>query len=120
MVARSRFVKVCEEACEIIRKLAPYDTGNLALNAIKIEFPNENTCRIYVDESIAPYMVFTNEPWEHKIIKMGNFRPGETIERMRTWDNPNEGWWDNACKVAMDYIHQQLGGVLDEIGELES
>jgi hypothetical protein len=61
-------------------------------------------------------MVFTNEPWEHKIIKMGNFRPGEVVERLRTWDNPNEGWWNRVCEEAMQIIQDLLGGVLTKNG----
>lgn len=106
------FRAACELALEYIMSVAPYDTGNLALNALKIEFPSPRVCRIYVDEAIAPYMQFTNEPWEHKMIKMGNFRPGETVDRFRAWDNPNEGWWDNACQQAMLIIQDLLGGTL--------
>lgn len=111
-ISEDRFRHACELACEHIRKVSPYDTGNLALNAIKIEFPTPDECRIYVDESIAPYMPFTNERWDHKMVKMGNFRPGETVERFRTWDNPNEGWWDRACREAIEIIQNYLGGTL--------
>lgn len=112
-VADQDFRAACELACEWIIDHAPYDTGNLALNSIKIEFETPQVCRIYVDETIAPYMPFTNEHWEHKIIKMGNFRPGEVVERLRTWDNPNEGWWDRVCKEAIEIIQDLLGGQLN-------
>jgi hypothetical protein len=111
-VSDQDFRAACDLAFEWIVNHAPYDTGNLALNAIKIEYPTPQTCRIYVDETIAPYMPFTNEHWEHKLIRMGNFRPGETVERFRTWDNPNEGWWDRACEEAIHIIQDLLGGDL--------
>lgn len=36
-------------------------TGNMAFNASKIEFTDDRTCNIYVDENIAPYVPYTNE-----------------------------------------------------------
>jgi hypothetical protein len=110
------FRAACELAFEYIMEHAPYDTGNLALNALKIEFPYPWKCVIYVDETIAPYMKYTNEHWEHKLIKMGNFRPGEVVERMRTWDNPNEGWWNKVCEEAIAIIQDLLGGELTTNG----
>ena len=108
----AKFNKICNDACAFIKSMSPYDTGNLRRNAIRIEFENVDTCRIYVDEGIAPYMIFTNEPWEHKVIKMGNFRPGEVVERLRTWDNPNEAWWNKAVEAALQLIAKKAGGIL--------
>ncbi len=56
------FAAVCELAFETLRDLAPYDTGNLSRNAIKLEFTDAKHARIYVSEEIAPYMPYTNEP----------------------------------------------------------
>ncbi|MDE6398603.1 MAG: hypothetical protein K2L51_04720, partial [Clostridiales bacterium] len=89
------------ECMQIIKRMSPIKTGNLRYNAIKFEMPSPNTFKIFVDESVAPYMPYTNEVWEHKLIKMGNFVPGEVVERMRTWDNPNEGWFDRAVRTAI-------------------
>ena len=63
-------------------------TGNLAFNAIKIEHTDERTSVIYVDDDIAPYMKYTNEPWisGHK--------------------NPNEGWFG---KIAKDLAYHLAG-----------
>jgi hypothetical protein len=110
MISDEDFAAACELAYEQLRELAPYDTGNLALNAIQIEFVSPTECKIRVDEAIAPYMPFTNEKWEHKWIKMGNFKPGEVVERFRTWDNPNEGWWNRACRFIIEIIADLLGG----------
>lgn len=112
MITDEDFAAACELAYEQLIELAPYDTGNLALNAIQIEFVSPTECKIYVDEKIAPYMPFTNEKWEHKWIKMGNFKPGEVVERFRSWDNPNENWWNRACEFIMGIIADLLGGEL--------
>lgn len=93
----------------MLRAAAPVATGNLRDNAIKIEIVG-NTCRLYVDDSIAPYMPYTNEPWEQKLIKMGNFKKGETVTRLRTWSNPNEGWFDRVVQLIAEHIAKKLGG----------
>lgn len=108
------FRAVGEQALDLLRSLAPIKTGNLRYNAIKIEWTNANEFKLYVDESIAPYMPYTNEVWEHKLIKMGNFLPGQVVERMRTWDNPNEGWFDRAARAIAEFIAQRTGGQLHD------
>ena len=110
-----RIIVALNRALFTLKNESPYDTGNLRNNAIKLESLGEGRWRIYVDENIAPYMPFTNEPWEHKIITMGNFRKGETVRRMRTWDNPNEGWFDRAIQVVLKQIAAELGGRLQEV-----
>ena len=91
-----KFRQVCERAVKQLRGLAPYDTGNLAKNAIKIEFPSANECHIYVDESIAPYMPFTTRPW--------------VSPKWRGKKNPNEGWWQAAGELIAEYIAELVGG----------
>lgn len=109
----AQFKQLGEEALEMLRSRAPYKTGNLRDNAIKIEWKNENNFELYVDEQIAPYMKYTNEPWEHKSIKRGNFVKGETIETTRTWDNPNEGWFDKAAQDIVALIAKKMGGTIE-------
>lgn len=101
-----------QECVQIIRRMSPIKTGNLRYNAIRFEMPDHQTFYIYVDESLAPYMPYTNEVWRQKIIKMGNFVPGEVIERMRTWRNPNEGWFDRAARTAILYVKHRTKGEL--------
>lgn len=105
-------VSIGRECVEIIKRMSPIKTGNLRYNAIRFEMPDERTFKIFVDENIAPYMPYTNEVWRRKIIKMGNFLPGQVVERMRTWNNPNEGWFDRAVRTAILYVQQRLGGTL--------
>ncbi len=111
-MTREDLIALGQECVKIIKRMSPIKTGNLRYNAIRFEMPDASTFRIFVDEKIAPYMPYTNEVWRRKIIKMGNFLPGEVIERMRTWNNPNEGWFDRAARTAILYAQQKLGGTL--------
>lgn len=69
-------------------------TGNLKFNAIKYRWKNATTFEIYVDEDVAPYMPYTNEKW---ISPRWNGTP-----------NPNEKWWENACKEIIEYIQHEI------------
>lgn len=95
---KEQFVKICEEVLEEFRKLAPRDTGRLAYDAIKMEFPDDKTCTIYVNEEIAPYMPFTNEPW--------------ISPKWHGKKNPNENWWDKAAKTLAKMIAERAKGVV--------
>ena len=107
-----KFIAIVKECEKILRDNAPVKTGNLKNNAIKLEMIDANTAKLYVDETIAPYMPYTNEPWDRKIIRMGNFKPGQTVERLRTWTNPNEGWFDRAVQQIAEHIAQSTHGDL--------
>jgi len=105
-MTRKEIEKIFFEAVEILRKLAPKDTGNLAYNAIKFKWVSDTHFKIYVDmgngESksigVAPYMPFTNEIW--------------LSPKWKGKKNPNEGWWDRAVKVITIYIAKRLNGEL--------
>lgn len=77
----------------MLRTAAPYKTGNLRYNAINIEIVG-NTCKLYVDEKIAPYMKYTNEPWTN----------GKK--------NPNEGWFDRVAEKIVNYLMFKLQGTV--------
>lgn len=89
-----------EQACRLcvrkLRELAPKDTGNLAYNAIQYRFPDENTCEITVNEDIAPYMPYTNEPW--------------ISPYWRGKKNPNEGWFGDAADTIATLFAQIVKG----------
>ena len=91
-----------EQACLLcvrkLRELAPKKTGNLAFNAIQFQFVDENTCEIYVNEEIAPYMPYTNEPW------ISPYWGGKK--------NPNEGWFDRAADTIASLCAQAVKGDL--------
>ncbi len=80
---------ICE-ACKILKLVlqarAPYDTGNLAINSIRIV---EN--KVLIGGEIADYAIFTNEPWTKG-------------------KNPNEGWVQRAIAEAAPLIQRTLGG----------
>lgn len=83
---------------KIIKKLAPYRTGNLRNNSVQFFFEDGKIKKavIYVNEDIAPYMPFTNEPW--------------TASRWNGKQNPNEGWWDDSIEIAIRKLCNKFGG----------
>lgn len=94
-MTRRQFKRLVLDIVEVARQQAPYDTGNLADNAIKYEYLDPNTVRIYVDERIAPYMPYTNEPW---VSSWWNGR-----------QNPNLYWWDKMAEAAKAMIGAAVG-----------
>lgn len=113
-MTKAKFKAFADAALALVQSMSPYDTGNLRKNAIRLEWNGDNEFSIFVNESIAPYMPYTNEKWEHKVIKMGNFRKGEVVERLRTWDNPNEGWWNDTAEKLIELIVTRYGGRLQQ------
>lgn len=94
------FKSACEEVVAMFKGFAPIETGNLRNNGIRIEFPTPQECRIYVDEAIAPYMPFTNEPW--------------LSPKWHGKQNPNEHWWQDTCEFFIEMLAQELKGELKE------
>ena len=84
MLTNEDFRRLCDEIGVWLRDFAPKDTGNLAYNAIRVEYPSPDVCEIYVDESIAPYMPYTEFPW--------------ISPKWNGKQNPNEGWFEQAAK----------------------
>ena len=89
-----QFTLFINRLVEAIRSVSPIDTGTLRNDAIRFEFLDENTCRIYVDEAIAPYMPYTTEPW--------------LSPRWHEKKNPNEGWWDRAYEYVATLVMRKL------------
>lgn len=78
----------------VLQARAPYDTGNLAINSIRIV---DNA--VYIGGEIADYAIFTNEPWIN-----------------RTGKNPNEGWVQAAIMEAVPIIQKALKNVsMDDV-----
>lgn len=113
MIDKTQFDKVFLRAVDQLRKKAPYDTGNLANNAIKYRWLTKNQFEIYVDvgdteafvngakfeRGVAPYMPFTNEVW--------------LSPQWNGKKNPNENWWNEAVVEIIKYIAKALGGKLE-------
>lgn len=92
-----------ENACVYAFKpRTPRDTGNLRHNATRVIMVDENTTKIYVDAAIAPYVVYTNEPW------ISPYWKGKK--------NPNQWWFEAATLAVAQYIATTLGGTLT-VGE---
>ena len=98
-----------------IRGKAPRDTGNLAENALKLESKGKGVWELYVDTNVADYMKYTNEHWDQKTIKQGTYRKGEIRTVIRTWKNPNEGWWNREIETVIQMLAKMLNGELEKI-----
>ena len=68
-------------------------------DAIRIVCSARGEYTIWVDGFIAPYAVYTNEPW--------------TSPKWNGIPNPNEHWIDNAVKRIAEMIAEQLDGTLE-------
>ena len=92
---------------QILRDLAPKDTGNLAFNAIRIEKTGEHSWKIYVHtdgkhtegalDGIAPYQVYLNEQ-----PTLPNGSP-----------NKHYKWWEAAIELALEQMATMLGGKVE-------
>lgn len=84
------------EACRVLKQVlqarAPYDTGHLAMDSIRIV----GNSVVVGGEEIAPYALHTNEPW--------------TSEKWHGAKNPNEGWVQKAIEEALPLIQRVLSG----------
>lgn len=78
--------RIIETACVIY---APKDTGNLSLNAIRCVF-EDGVWQVVIGGEIAPYAVYTNEPW--------------LSSKWKGAVNPNQGWIERAIESVRMYI----------------
>ena len=84
---------------------APKDTGNLALNAIRKAYDDNGMPIIVIGGEVAPYAVFTNEPW--------------IDDRWNGAQNPNQGWIQRAIQEAAPTMRIMLSGAMTQ-EDLES
>lgn len=84
------------ECCVVLHSAlvanAPKDTWNLALNSIRI-VQEGGSYHVVVGGEIAPYAVYTNEPWLRG-------------------KNPNEGWIERTIEECLPIIRQIMSGAL--------
>lgn len=97
----STFANMCYAAAAELRKRAPKRTGNLAYNGVRLVFVSNKEALLYVDEAIAPYMPYTNEPW------VSPYWNGKK--------NPNEGWFDRSVEVIAEMLNGLAKGELQHV-----
>lgn len=95
---RNKLIRVVRREMAALKRRAPHDTGNLANNAIRITQVG-NRMAVYIDLKVAPYAVYTNEPW--------------ISPYWRGKKNPNENWWNNNMQAVIQKIAQEMGGTLE-------
>lgn len=97
-MTKQRIINAVISVVEQLRKeLVPYDTGNLANDALGYEI-TEDMIDITVDPDIAPYMPYTNEPW--------------LSDKWHGKQNPNEGWWNRFAEEFAKRLNTKLRGEL--------
>ena len=79
---------------------APKDTGNLALNAIRKAYDDNGMPLIVIGGEVAPYAVFTNEPW--------------IDDKWNGAQNPNQGWIQRAIQEAAPTMRMMLSGTMTQ------
>ncbi|MBE6555522.1 MAG: hypothetical protein E7663_04740 [Ruminococcaceae bacterium] len=92
---------------QVLRELAPKDTGNLAYNAIRVESVGVGRWRIYVNmtgehrsralDGIAPYQKYVND--------------SPTLSNGQS--NKNYHWWEKAVELAAEELAKALKGSID-------
>jgi hypothetical protein len=79
-------------------RLRRASTGNLRFNATIIEQSGADEITIYIDQSLAPYAVYTNEPW--------------ISPKWKGKKNPNENWFEKAAEKYASELARMIGGKL--------
>lgn len=111
------FISVCEKVFKEFQEVVPNpktrylpyyinaygnrckgSTGNMAFNASILSFPDSKTGKIVVDEKIAPYVPYTNEPW--------------ISPKWKGHKNPNEGWFDKSAEMVAKNLAKYVKGDL--------
>lgn len=95
----AQFRKQVDDIAMRLRKIAPRKTDNLADNGITVAYVSPTEIRVYVDTSIAPYMVYTNEPWR-------STNHGRWLDKSTggVKKNPNEAWWNKFAEQTIPAI----------------
>lgn len=98
MISEAEQALIMFGALHYLKSLVPKDTGNMRYNATKVENLGGGKWRLYVDETIAPYVPYTNEPW--------------ISPKWKGKKNPNEGWFERATHLVANYISARVRGTL--------
>lgn len=98
MISESEQARIMYSAFNYLKSLVPKNTGNMRYNATKVDNLGNGKWRLYIDENIAPYVPYTNEPW--------------ISPKWNGKKNPNEGWFERATDLVARYISTLLRGTL--------
>ncbi len=74
-------------------------TGNMAFNALQLRYRQLKTgfkAEIYINDTIAPYVYYTNEKWKSP--------------RWKGHKNPNQGWVKKGANAVADFIAKEVKG----------
>lgn len=99
MISYEEQRSIIDGALNAFRFHTPKDTGNMRYNATYAKYLGNGVWEIVVDESIAPYVPYTNEPWVSK--------------KWNGKKNPNEGWFERAAALVATYIAGRLQGQVE-------
>lgn len=98
MISYSKQCMVMQNVMTVFKSVVPIRTGNLKNNSVKCEYKGDGKWQITIDESVAPYMPYTNEPW--------------VSPKWNGKKNPNEHWFDDAAGLIALLLSQELQGTL--------
>lgn len=98
-MTREQIIGAIIETVEELRQsiFIPWDTGNMATNALRYQEEGDLFI-VYLDESIAPYVPYTIEPW--------------TSTKWHGKQNPNQGWWEEWGKTFANRLATKLKGTI--------
>lgn len=85
----------CDNLCIILKAEAPYDTGNLALNSIRVVEVEPGEFHVAIGGEIAAYAKYTQEAWTRG-------------------KNPNEGWINRGIEKALPLLKKIMSGAITE------
>ena len=91
-------------AYRVLKRRAPVDTGTLK-GAIEMHQIKEGAYRVFIDGSIIPYTVYTNEQWISPYWGKHRFK------------NPNYHWIDDAVDEIVRTLSTRLGGEVNANSE---
>lgn len=95
-MTKEHIIQACIETVEEMRReFVPYDTGNMANNALQYEVTADGI-KIGVKGAVAPYAPYTEYPW--------------VSPRWHGKKNPNEGWWERFREEFARRVAIRLGG----------
>lgn len=94
----AEFAEIAVRFFQMFQMVVPIDTGNMRYNATQFNTGGMGQYEIIVNGDIAPYAVYTNEPW--------------TSPKWNGKQNPNEGWIDDTVETIAEFLAFTLGGEL--------